>query len=74
MQAAITAACNIISTYKFQSQTGRLCPVINMSAKLDEARAKQVKEICHNSNTKFGKKPITELVAPKFAGELPAAK
>jgi hypothetical protein len=30
MQAAITAACNIISTYKFQSQTGRLCPVINM--------------------------------------------
>jgi hypothetical protein len=74
MQAAITAACNIISTYKFQSQTGRICPVINMSAKLDEARQQQVKALVEDSNTRFGKKSVSELSAPHFAGQLPAAK
>jgi hypothetical protein len=74
MQAAITAACNIINTYKFQAQTGRICPVINMSAKLDEARQKQVKAIVEDSNARFGKKTMAELSSPQFAGQLPAAK
>jgi hypothetical protein len=73
MQAAITAACNIISTYRFQQQTGTICPVINMTAQLDDARAKQVKMIVQNSNTVFGKKSINELSSPNFAGQLPAS-
>jgi hypothetical protein len=74
MQAAITAACNIISTYRFQTQTGRICPVVNMTAKLDEARQKQVRAIVEDSNARFGKKTMAEISAPQFAGQLPAAK
>jgi hypothetical protein len=74
MQAAITAACNIIATYRFQTQTGRICPVVNMTAKLDEARQKQVRAIVEDSNARFGKKTMAEISAPQFAGQLPAAK
>jgi hypothetical protein len=74
MQAAITAACNVVSTLKFQAKTGRVCPVINVGAKLDEARQAQVTAIVQNSETRFGKKSIAELSSPKFAGSLPAGK
>jgi hypothetical protein len=45
-----------------------------MSAKLDEARQQQVKALVEDSNTRFGKKSVSELSAPHFAGQLPAAK
>jgi hypothetical protein len=45
-----------------------------MTAKLDEARQKQVRAIVEDSNARFGKKTMAEISAPQFAGQLPAAK
>lgn len=55
MEAAVTAACNIIDVYRQQVLTGRIIPVIEMSKNLDACRMQQVQQIVSNSNIKFGK-------------------
>lgn len=61
MEAALTAACNIIDTYRRQSQSGKVMPVIEMSKALDEVRSQQIQQLINNSNTRFGKTTIGEL-------------
>lgn len=61
MEVAITAACNIIDSYKRQAQTGMYCPVIQLTKTLDEARQQQIQQVISNSNTMFGKHSITQI-------------
>ena len=63
MQEALVAACNIIDMLRYQRQSGKLCPVVQLSQKLDEARQKQVNDLVMNSQTRFGNKTIAELKA-----------
>lgn len=54
MEAAITAACNIIDTYRKQQETGKISPVIEMTKNLDDIRNQQVQQLISNSNIHFG--------------------
>lgn len=60
MEAALTAACNILDTYR-QAQSGKVMPVIEMSKALDDIRNQQIQQLVSNSNTRFGNKTIGEL-------------
>lgn len=63
MQEALVAACNIIDMLRYQKQSGKLCPVVQLYQQLDEARQKQVNDLVMNSQTRFGNKTIAELKA-----------
>ena len=63
MHEALVAACNILDMLRYQKQTGKICPVIQLSQQLDEARQKQVNDLVMNSQTRFGNKTIAELKA-----------
>lgn len=54
MEAALTAACNIIDTYRKQQETGKVMPVVEMTKVLDDVRNQQVQQLISNSNTHFG--------------------
>jgi hypothetical protein len=71
MEASIVAACNILDTYRYQAETGKFCPAIRVTQKLDEARQAQINNIVMNSKTRFGNKTIEELKAPTFLGVPP---
>ena len=74
MQAAVVAACNIIDTLRYQKQTGKICPVIQMTQRLDEARQQQISDLVMNSQTRFGKKTMQELNAQIPVGAIEAPK
>lgn len=61
MEASLTAACNIIDTYRKQRQTGKVMPVVEMSKALDDVRNQQIQQLINNSNTRFGKTTMGEL-------------
>lgn len=63
MQEAVVAACNILDMYRYQKQTGKLCPAIQLTQMLDEARQKQINDLVMNSQTRFGKKTMAEITA-----------
>lgn len=54
MEVALTAACNIIDTYRRQKETGKVMPVVEMTKVLDDVRNQQVQQLISNSNTHFG--------------------
>lgn len=54
MEAALTATCNIIDTYRRQYQTGMIQPVVELSKSLDECRQQQIQQLINNSNNRFG--------------------
>ena len=61
MEAAVMAACNILDALRYQQQTGKFCPAIQLTQKLDEARQKQINDLVMNSQTRFGRKTMAEL-------------
>lgn len=63
MEAAITAACNLIDSYRMQAQTGITFPVVQLTKALDETRAQQIQKLINDSNTKFGKQSLSQLQA-----------
>lgn len=65
MEAAVTAACNIIDVYRRQQETGKTIPVVEMAKALDDVRNQQIQQLISNSNTRFGNKTIGELQAPR---------
>lgn len=61
MESAVIAACNVVDTLRYQKQSGKICPVIELALKLDDERQKQVNELVMNSQTRFGNKTMAEL-------------
>lgn len=74
MQEALIAACNVIDTLRYQKETGKLCPAIQLTQKLDEARQKQISNLVMDSKTRFGNKSMAELNAIQQSRGLPSPK
>lgn len=61
MEAAITAACNLIDSYRMSFNTGMKYPVVQLAKALDETRNQQIQQLINDSNTRFGNQSLSQL-------------
>ena len=59
--------------YRYQAQSGKVCPVIQIAKHLDECYEAKIKQLVSNSKTRFGNKTVEELnqIAAGRVAQLP---